>query len=203
MSSVRLARSDHCRRLWLCESERGQRRQLRVQPHGDALDFTGSAGIEADGSAWGAANAPDGDGRAAFLQGANGAALGSISQSLYLAPGNYTVSFEAAQRGGFGLQPIQFSVNGINEGSTITPTSTSWGLYTTTNFTITTAGNYTIQFAATNNIGDNDSFIDDVSIANGSRLSSNGYVFGINYAGGAGHDVVLTVLARMTAVRPR
>ena len=40
----------------------------------------------------------------------------------------------------------------------------SWGLYTTTTFTITTAGNYTIRFAGTNNSGDNDSFIDDVSI---------------------------------------
>ena len=139
---------------------------------------------------------PDGDGRAAFLQGAGGGTLGGISQSLYLAPGTYTVSFEAAQRGGYGLQPIQVSVNGMNLGSTITPTSTSWGLYTTTNFTIETAGNYTIQFAATNNSGDNDSFIDDVSLANGNTFTFSGYVFGINYAGGAGQDVVLTVLAR-------
>ena len=30
----------------------------------------------------------------------------------------------------------------------------------------------------------------------GSTATFNGYVFGINYAGGAGHDVVLTVLAK-------
>ncbi len=129
-------------------------------PTGTPWTFTGSAGIEADGSAWGAANAPDGDGRAAFLQN-----LGAISQSVYLAPGTYTASFEAAQRNGYGLQPIQFSVNGTNVGGTITPSGTSWGLYTTTTFTITTAGNYTIQFAGTNSSGDHDSFIDAVSLA--------------------------------------
>ena len=84
----------------------------------------------------------------------------------------------------------------MNLGSTITPTSTSWDLYTTTNFTIETAGNYTIQFAATNNSGDNDSFIDDVSLANGNTFTFDGYIFGINYSGGAGQDVVLTVLAQ-------
>ncbi len=172
-------------------------------PTGTPWNFTGIAGIEADGSAWGAANAPDGDGRAAFLQGAGGGPLGDISQSLYLAPGTYTVSFEAAQRGGYGLQPIQVSVNGINLGSTITPTSTSWALYTTTNFTIETAGNYTIQFAATNNSGDNDSFIDDVSLANGNTFTFDGYIFGINYAGGTGQDVVLTVLAQNSANQVR
>ena len=65
-------------------------------PTGTPWNFTGSAGIESDGRAWGADNAPDGDGRAAFLQGAGGGPLGSISQSLDLAPGTYTVSFEAA-----------------------------------------------------------------------------------------------------------
>ena len=135
-------------------------------PTGTPWTFTGTAGIEADGSAWRAVNAPDGDGRAAFLQGTGGGPLGAISQFLYLTPGTYTVSFEAARRNGFGLQPIQFRFEGANLGSPITPSSTSWGLYTTT-FTLTTAGTYAIQFAATSNSGDNDSFIDDVSIAEG------------------------------------
>jgi autotransporter-associated beta strand protein len=34
------------------------------------------------------------------------------------------------------------------------------------------------------------------TFSQGSVLTSNGYVFGINYAGGAGHDVVLTVLGQ-------
>ena len=34
------------------------------------------------------------------------------------------------------------------------------------------------------------------TFSQGSTLTFNGYIFGINYAGGAGHDVVLTVLAQ-------
>jgi autotransporter-associated beta strand protein len=170
-------------------------------PTGTPWTFTGAAGIESDGSAWGALNAPDGDGQAAFLQGTGGGTLGGISQSLSLAPGVYTLSFEASQRPGFGIQPIQFSLNGTNVGTTITPTSTKWAQYTTTKFTITTAGSYTLQLAATKNSGDNDSFIDDVSLSTeAATFVSNGYLYGLNYAGNGGHDVVLTVLASIKPV---
>ena len=38
------------------------------------------------------------------------------------------------------------------------------------------------------------------TFSQGSMLSVNGFIFGINYAGGTGHDVVLTVLAETTTV---
>src|SRR5262249_21692783 len=132
-------------------------------PTGGGWTFAGSSGIQANGSAWGAANAPDGT-QTAFLQG-NGD-LGAISQAVYLPAGTYRVSFQAAQRSyGDGVQPIKFSVNGVQVGSLISPTSTSFALYTTASFTVKVAGCYTLQFAATDNSGDKSSFLDAISIA--------------------------------------
>jgi hypothetical protein len=122
--------------------------------------FAGDAGIEHDGSALGAANAPDGDGQAAFLQD-----TGSISQAIYLPAGTYTVSFMAAQRAGYSINPIQFSVDGQNVGGPISPTSTSWNRYTTVSFTITTAGLHTIAFTGTGNTTNFFGFLDAVSIS--------------------------------------
>jgi hypothetical protein len=136
-------------------------------PIGTPWTFAGNSGIQADGSAFGAPHAPDGDGRAAFLQGnphERQGFLGVISQSLYLVPGTYTVSFQAARRLNQ-VQPIQFSVDGRNVGRTIVPAHEGWAFYTTSPFTIRTVGSHTIQFAATANNGDNTAFIDGVSIA--------------------------------------
>jgi hypothetical protein len=141
-------------------------------PLGTPWSFEGNSGIESDGSAWAAEPAPDGDRRAAFIQGnprERRGELGTISQSLYLVPGTYTVSFQAARRAGQ-VQPIQFSVDGRNVGSTITPTSSAWATYTTASFTIRKEGNHTIQFAATTNDGDHSTFIDAVSISLGGKL---------------------------------
>jgi hypothetical protein len=121
--------------------------------------FAGDAGIEHDGSALSATSAPDGDGQAAFLQD-----TGSISEALVLPPGTYTISFWAAQRPGCLVQPIQFSVDGQNVGSPVSPASTSWSRYTAS-FTITTAGSHTIAFTGTGNTTNYFGFLDELSIS--------------------------------------
>jgi hypothetical protein len=144
---------------------------------GGAWTFYGNSGIEANGSAWGAANAPDGN-QAAFLQSnhnqistAGKGVLGAISQTVYFSsPGTYSITFQAARRGGQ-VQPIQVSVDGAAIGGTITPAGSSFAASTTVSFTISAAGNHTIQLAATTNTGDNSSFVDAVTVRAVSELT--------------------------------
>jgi hypothetical protein len=133
---------------------------------GTAWNFYGNSGIESNGSAFSAANAPDGT-QAAFLQSAGGGvAAGQISQTVTLNPGTYYISFWAAQRPGYAVDPIQVQVDGQNVGSPITPTSTSWATYVTVSFTITSAGPHTISFVDTaEDNSDSVSFLDEVSIS--------------------------------------
>ena len=96
----------------------------------------------------------------AFLQG-----TGSMSQSVYLDAGTYSLSFLAAQRAGSQThyQELQVLVDGAQVG-TVTPASTSYGSYQTPNFTVT-AGTHTIEFVGLNPLGgDNTAFIDEVAI---------------------------------------
>jgi hypothetical protein len=136
----------------------------QYNPTGSPWTFSGTSGIESNGSAFSAADAPDGT-QAAFLQSQNSGNPGQISQTVTLNPGTYYISFWAAQRQGYGVNPIQVQVDGQNVGSPISPASTSWALYQTVSFTITSAGSHTIAFVATRpSSGDNDSFIDAVTV---------------------------------------
>ena len=131
-------------------------------PTGTAWTFAGNSGIQANGSSWGGANAPDGT-QTAFLQG-NSSGGGSISQSVTFRAGTYAIQFAAAQQPGGGTQPLAISVDGTQVGDVITPASTSFAQYTTAHFTVS-AGVHTITFSTTdNNDGDQTSFLDNVSI---------------------------------------
>jgi YD repeat-containing protein len=83
--------------------------------------FTGGSGLAGNDSAWGFANAPDGD-QVAFVQG-----NGSFSQSLTgLVPGTqYAVKFKMAARPSTGGTPVTVGVNGASIG-TFTPGSTAF-----------------------------------------------------------------------------
>lgn len=123
-----------------------------------------SAGIQGNGSYWAAPSAPDGT-QAAYIQGAN-SNLGSVSQSITLPAGTYTLSFYGAQRGidGGATQPIAVTVDGLAIGGPYTPASTTaFNLITTPSFTVN-AGSHTIMFAATNGSGNSTTFIDLVTI---------------------------------------
>ncbi len=60
------------------------------------------------------------------------------------------------------VQPIQIKVNGVNVGSTITPTS-SFATYNSADFTVS-AGNHTISLSATDASGDKASMVDDIKV---------------------------------------
>lgn len=129
------------------------------RPTGAGWNFTGNSGVEGNNSAWSAAAAPDGT-QAAFLQ-SNGP-VGVISQVLNFVGGSYTLSFQAARRSGQ-VQPIRFSVDGVQIGALLTPASDSFALLTSTPFTVA-AGSHTIQLSATNASGDLTSFVDAIAV---------------------------------------
>ncbi len=132
----------------------------RLTPDGGSWFFTNFTGIQANGSAWGAATAPNGT-QTAVLQGA-GNQLGSMSQMVNLAAGSYALSFKAARRSGQ-IQPLRVMVDSTQIGGLITPTSNSFENFTV-NFNVN-AGKHTIRFEVTDASGDKSTFIDDVSIA--------------------------------------
>src|SRR5205807_10316414 len=122
-------------------------------PSGATWTFSGNAGIQRNGSAWGAPTAPEGQ-QTAFFQGVNA----QIGQTINLAAGSYSVSFDAARRAYQGAaQPLQITVDGTTVGSPIAPADTNFALYTSASFTVS-AGNHTLMFTSTNPNGDNSSF---------------------------------------------
>jgi hypothetical protein len=125
--------------------------------------FTGNAGIEANGSAWKAAAAPNGT-QAAFLQSLSATSGGSIAQTISFATsGTFKFTFAAAQRAGYSTEPIVVSVDGTVL-TTITPGSTSFANYSTTAITLS-AGSHVLSFATGSTASvDASSFIDNVSL---------------------------------------
>jgi hypothetical protein len=134
---------------------------FQYQPGGSPWVFDAGSGVAGNGSGFTAGNpdAPDGT-QVAFLQG-----YGSFSQSVTFAPGTYSISFLAAQRGNYQYshQTIQVRVDGDVVG-TFTPPDTNYSAYNTASFTVT-AGAHTITFAGLDPDGgdkDNTAFIDQV-----------------------------------------
>ena len=134
-------------------------------PEGAGWVFANKSGVQANGSGWGAANAPGGT-QTAFLQG-NLGILGTVSQNIYLPAGAYSISFYAARNQ---TQSVRVTVDGAVVG-TYTPTSASFTLFTTASFTVA-AGNHTVSFAVTDGSANNTAFIDLVSIAGSGAVAA-------------------------------
>ena len=120
--------------------------------------WTISAGypaIQRNGSAFGAATAPEGA-QTAVLQN-----VVTISTTVNVpATGTYSLTFKAAARTNYGgPQSIDAKVNGATVYS-VSPSSGSFTQYQTT-FNLS-AGAQTIALAGTNGVGDNSAFVDDV-----------------------------------------
>jgi len=136
----------------------------QYRPTGGPWTFTGNSGIQSNGSAWGAASAPDGT-QTAFLQGFANGVLGSLSQSVsFPAAGTYVVTFLASRRQGQ-LQPVQVSVDGASVGTPISPADSNFQSYTSASFTVSAAGSHTVSLSATDNSSDLSTFVDVLSIA--------------------------------------
>lgn len=135
----------------------------QYNPAGASWTFTGDAGVSGNGSGFtqNNPNAPQGT-QVAFLQMANS----SISQSLTISAGTYTLSFESAQRVAYqsGQQNFEVLVDGNVVGQ-FTPMGSSYVTYSTAPFTVA-PGSHTIQFLGLDTAGgDNTVFIDGVQIA--------------------------------------
>ena len=121
--------------------------------------FSSQSGIQGNGSAWGAAAAPDGV-QTAFVQG-----TGTIGQTLSLNAGSYTLSFQAAYRSccvSPYLQPIKVTMDGIQIGSLVSPPNTSFIIFSIP-FSVGTSGAHTLTFTGTDPT-DKTTFIDAVTI---------------------------------------
>lgn len=138
----------------------------------------GNTGVSSNASpiTYGNPAAPNGY-QVAYIEG-----TGTISQSVYLAAGIYNISCMAAQRyhyqtqyqtigvsvDGQGLDETVGTIdpNGPSASGNLYPTGTTFGSYSTSNFTITTPGMYTITFAGLNPTGgaDNTALIDNVQL---------------------------------------
>jgi hypothetical protein len=102
--------------------------------------FSGGAGVQDNGSAWGFTNAP-GATQSAFLQNYDGSVHvptgnpSSISQGVSLTPGDfYTLDFYLEQRPGYAVNPVTVTIGlGNSTLTTVTPPSSNyWTLYTDT-----------------------------------------------------------------------
>jgi len=127
----------------------------QYQPSGAGWTFTSEAGIERNGSAFEAADAPEGT-QAAFLQ-----RRGGISQGAVFSEGSYRLVFKTANRN-FGNQTFNVSFDNTNIG-TFTPSSTVIFVKCSTSVFTASAGEHTITFAGATD-DDNTAFIDAVCI---------------------------------------
>ena len=122
---------------------------------------TGGAGLQKNGSAFGASAAPEGT-QTAFVQ-----TSGAMSQSLPdLSAGKYAVRFTAARRGwsGGGQQTLGVYLDDTLLGS-YAPGSTLFDAFTSGSISLG-AGTHTLRFAGQNVSGDNTAFVDAVTLIN-------------------------------------
>ena len=129
-------------------------------PSGAQWVFAGSAGLATNQTTtWAPTPLPDGS-QLAYIQGASG-----FQQTLVgMDAGSYTVSFYAAARLGYTVNPIQVLVDGQNLLQLTSLTNPGWTQYTTSPITLT-AGNHTLQFSGLGVSGqDADIAIDNVFI---------------------------------------
>jgi hypothetical protein len=97
------------------------------------------------------------------------------------AAGTYTLSFAAAQRGNHGvsLENFEVLVDG-NVVGTFGPNGTTYQSYTTNTFTVA-AGAHSIEFLGLDSAGgDNTAFLDNVTVAVASPVTTNGPTIGDN-----------------------
>ena len=142
--------------------------------------FTGRAGLAAVGSDFSPAeNLSTFDTQFGLIQ----LAGSSLSQTVYLAAGNYNVNFYAAGRGSYGTNPFDVylipntasSPDNLNTSTTGTMelyanldppdggNPTDWTLYNNGKATVSTAGYYTLDFLGLG--GGDTTFLDDVTIS--------------------------------------
>ncbi|QJU55729.1 chitobiase/beta-hexosaminidase C-terminal domain-containing protein [Herbiconiux sp. KACC 21604] len=106
--------------------------------------------------------APEGE-RTAYLKTDSGLAS-SIEQTVRFPAGSYAITFQAANRSGFGgQQEFDVTVDGTVVAHVVPSMTGEYALYTSDTFTVE-AGEHTIAFVATTTDGDNTAFVDQVAV---------------------------------------
>jgi hypothetical protein len=136
----------------------------QYNPAGSGIGWTFSpnSGVQRNGSAWGASSAPEGV-QTAYVQ-----STGTISQTLTLAAGTYTLAFKAAQRAccvAPNVQPVKVTVDGAQIGSLVSPASTSFAPFSIV-FNVASSGSHTLGFTGTD-ASDKTTFLDAVVLSPG------------------------------------
>ena len=131
-------------------------------PSGATWTFSAGAGITGNGNAFTSGNpvAPEGT-QVGFIQGNYG-----MVQSATFAPGQYVVSFQAAQRGNYqqGTQVVDVRIDGTSVGQ-CEPAGASYALCQTPPFTIAVGGDHTLALVGIGAGGaDFTAFVDDVKV---------------------------------------
>jgi len=130
----------------------------QMRPTGSAWTFIGGgAGIQKNGSAFGAVTAPEGVQTALFQGGGT-----EVNQTITFTEGYFAVSLKAAQRG-TQKQTFQVFIDDLLVG-TFTPASSAWQSFVSDTFNAS-AGPHKLAIKGTNPLGgDNSGFVDDVKL---------------------------------------
>jgi hypothetical protein len=133
----------------------------QYSPSGATWIFTAGAGITGNGNAFTSGNgvAPEGS-QVAFLQG-----NGMVAQTVNLAAGSHTLSFQSTQRGNhqIGTQVVLVQLDGVTVGQ-YQPPGTAYSGYTTPAFTVASSGSHTISLVGVGSGSDFTAFVDDVRL---------------------------------------
>lgn len=133
----------------------------RYRPSDAGWTFTGASGVQRNGSAWGAATAPEGT-QAGFLQN-----VAAIAQNIDFPAGDHVLSFRLARRAYASpsgqRQSIRVTVEGAQIGTVITPSLTSFAMFSMP-FTIARQGVHLLRIEGLNASGDATVFIDSVTV---------------------------------------
>ncbi len=140
--------------------EKPETSSIKPGPFTNGWVFDSRSGVQRNGSAFGAANAPAGQ-QTAYLK-TDGGINGTMSQQLNFPAGTYKLSFQGATRSGYGIQTFDVYVDSQKVGS-FAPQSSSFSTLTTNAFTVT-AGKHNVKFVATSNTGDHTAFLDGMII---------------------------------------
>ncbi len=126
------------------------------------LAFRFNSGIAGNGSAWGFADAPEGD-QVAFLQTIDQPALVSLPVSGLVAGTRYVANFHLSQRPGYPVNPITVAFDGSPLG-TFSPASATFAAVTSAVFTAG-SGTGTLTFTGASYSGDATTGLDNVTVA--------------------------------------
>jgi len=153
------------------------------RPTNAVWTFTGNAGIQRNGSAFNAENAPEGQ-QTLLLK-----TISSITQSIPIDAGEYEIVFWMARRPNYQLQTVEVLFDGASLG-TYKTTDPTFNEKKTAPFTVPSSGTYVLEFRGLGKTDENGdpldvtAFIDDIRIQSTEPpIAANFDQWALNYGG--------------------